>query len=181
MSELIDLKEKKLSFAVKKAYRNWRYMFQEEYDADTRPSDISDAAISFLAQGKDKGVFYLYDLIMNLLGFGSGFKFNELSPRKKIETIDRYLILIDTVRFECMKRLGWLERYPGDYLTFVELVLDFDRLIHKIRSEEFCLRPDHKDYHRYNELPLSEREIFVRNMIPDAIEKFQRHIKGDLS
>ncbi len=178
--ELIDLEEKRLGIAVKKAYRNWRYKFKENYNADTRPSDISDAALSFLVQGKGKDVFYLYDLIMNLLGFGSGFKFNELSPRKKMETIDRYLVLLDTVRFECMKRLGWLERYPGDYLTFVELVLDFDSIVSDIRSEKFQLRPDHEDYNRYNNLPLFEKEIFVRNMIPAAIEKFQRYAKGHL-
>jgi len=124
MSRVIDLEEGRLLVAVKRGYRNWEKRFKESFGPETKLSQISSATLSYLAQGKDKGTFYIYDLIMNLQHLGSGFDFSELNPRQKMALIDQYLFVLDRVRFECMKRLGWLKSYPGEDIplaTYSEL------------------------------------------------------------
>ena len=106
--QVIDLEEGRLLLAVRKGYRNWESRFKEEFGLETKLSQISFKTLSFLAQGKDKGTFYLYDLIMNLLDLGSGFEINELNAKEKMMVINRYLFIMDRIRFEYMKRLGWL-------------------------------------------------------------------------
>jgi hypothetical protein len=50
---------------------------------------LSLKTLSFLSQGREKGTFYLYDLIMNLLNLGSGFEFDELIPKALREIQDQ--------------------------------------------------------------------------------------------
>ena len=106
MSQVIDLEESRLLVAARRGYRNWSSFFKEDFGVATRLSQISLKTLSFLAQGREKGTFYIYDLVMGLKGLGSGFEFAELSPKKKMVVIDLYLFLLDRIRFECMKRLG---------------------------------------------------------------------------
>jgi len=96
MSQVIDLNESRLLVAARRGFRNWTGHFKEAFGPATRLSQISLKTLSFLAQGRDKGTFYLYDLIMNLKGLGSGFEFDELSPKKKMSVIDHYLFLLAT-------------------------------------------------------------------------------------
>ena len=70
MSKIINLKEGHLLIAVKRGYRNWTSRFKEEFDLTTRLSQISFETLSYLAQGKDRGTFYIYDLIMGLKDLG---------------------------------------------------------------------------------------------------------------
>ncbi|RLC27598.1 MAG: hypothetical protein DRH37_10570, partial [Deltaproteobacteria bacterium] len=75
MSQVIDLNESRLRIAAGRGFRNWTARFKEPFGITTRLSHISLKTLSFLAQGRDRGAFYLYDLIMNLKGLGSGFEF----------------------------------------------------------------------------------------------------------
>jgi len=122
MQRVIDLQEGRLLLAVKRGYRNWTSQFREDFGLDTRLCHISFKTLTHLAQGRDKGAFYLYDLIMSLKDLGSGFEFNELDPKNKMAVIDLHLFLLDRIRFEYMKRLGWLANYPGEEFTLVELI-----------------------------------------------------------
>lgn len=173
MTQVIDLEEGRLLLAVKRAYRNWESRFKEEFGLDTRLSQISLKTLSFLAQGKDKGTFYLYDLIMNLQGLGSGFEFNELSPKKKMAIIDQYLFLLDQIRFECMKRLGWLTSYPGEDFTLVELIKQFYRLAPSLQAKVPILSRDHAGYEQYSAMNTYDKEGFVRKLIPDVLKEMQ--------
>ena len=173
MSKVLNLKKESLKIAVKKAFRNWSYRFKEDFGFATTLALVSNETLAFLAQGRDKGAFYLYDLIMNLVGFGSAFEFNELNSRKKIIMIDRYLLLLDQIRFECMKRLGWLVSYPGERIPLVELVLAFDRLTPGIQAGIPVLSPECKDYDLFCALTPIEREIFIRKLIPRAITEIE--------
>ena len=173
MSRIIDMKEGQLHLAVKRGYRNWISRFKEDFDEGTRLGDISSGTLSYLAQGRDKGTFYLYDLIMNIQGLGSGFEFNELSPKEQMRVIDRYLFLLDRVRFECMKRLGWLESYPGEEYALVELIVRFDSLAPGLQAGVPLLKKDHPGYTEYSSLNTMDREVFVRRLIPRALKEVQ--------
>ena len=173
MSQVINLKESRFLFAVKRGFRNWESRFNEHFGTDTRFSKISLRTLSYLAQGKDKGTFHIYDLIMNLQGLGSGFEFNELSPKKKMAVIDQYLFLLDQIRFECMKRLGWLESYPGEEFTLVELIANFEKLAPGLQAKIPLLSRNHPGYEDYAAMTTYDKEGFVRKLIPKLLEEMQ--------
>lgn len=173
MSDIIDLEEARLINAAKKGYRNWTTRFKEKFGLNTVLSQISIETLSYLAQGEGKGTFYLYDLIMNLLGLGSGFEFDELSPKNKMIVVDRYLFLLDRIRFECMKRLGWLERYPGEGIALVRFVTHFDQLAPILQAETPHLSQSYPGYDNYSAMNTLDREVFVRKLIPIALQEIE--------
>jgi len=85
-NRVVQISRARLESLVRKGFRNWKTQFHEDFDIHT-----------------------LFDLIMNLLDFGSGFEFNSLQSAKKMAVMDRYLFLLDQIRFEYLKRLGWLD------------------------------------------------------------------------
>ncbi len=110
---------------------------------------------------------------MNLQGLGSGFEFNELSPKKKMAIIDQYLFMLDLIRFECMKRLGWLTSYPGEDFTLVELIKEFDRLAPSLQAKVPVLSQDHAAYEQYSTMNTYDKEGFVRKLIPEVLKEIQ--------
>jgi hypothetical protein len=163
----------RLDMAVRKGFRNWETRFKESFGKDTRLSQISVSTLYCLAQGKGDETFYLYDLIMNLKGWGSGFEFNELNPKKKMAVIDRYLVLLDLIRFECMKRLGWLKAYPGEEYALVEVVLQFPKLAPLLQAGVPELDQNHSGYRTFASLSTFDKEAFVRKLIPKALKEIQ--------
>jgi hypothetical protein len=175
MEDVVDLKKARLEKMAQRGYRNWISQLGEDFQLETRASHISTEALGLLARGKDTSVFCLYDLIMNLQNLGSGFEFNELNPKKKMAVIDRYLFLLDCIRFEYMKRLGWLEGYPGEEFTLVELITRFEQLAPGLQSKAPTLSRDHPAYKRFCNMNGLEREEFIRKLIPKVLNKIQDH------
>jgi hypothetical protein len=173
MTSVIDLKTARLGRKVERGYRNWVSQFGEPFEAGTRFHDISITTLMTLAQGREKSAFYLYDLIMNLLDLGSGFELNELAPAEKMSVMDRYLFLLDRIRFEYMRRLGWLESYPGQEYTLVEIIIHFQRFAPGLQSKTPFLSRDHPDYGRFGRMNGFEKEEFIRRLIPKALIKLQ--------
>jgi len=175
MEDVVDLEKARLEKMAQRGYRNWISQLGEDFQLGTRPSHISTETLGVLARGKETSVFYLYDLIMNLQNLGSGFEFNELNPKEKMTVIDRYLFLLDRIRFEYMKRLGWLEDYPGEEFTLVELITRFDQLAPGLQGKTPALNRNHSAYSRFCNMNDLEREEFVRKLIPKALTKIQDH------
>lgn len=175
MPQVIDFEKSRLQLAVKRGFRNWNSRFKEHFDLDTKIDTVSLGVLSFLAQGKEKGTFYLYDLIMSLKDLGSGFEFNEIHPRNKMLVIDHYLFLLDRIRFECMKRLNWLESYPGEHLALVELVVGFEEQGLFLQAKSPQLRTEHPAYGEFSALTPYDREGFIRKMIPDLLKKIKKY------
>ncbi|RLB40263.1 MAG: hypothetical protein DRH12_10285 [Deltaproteobacteria bacterium] len=173
MSRVIELEKARLNVAAKRGYRNWISAFEEEFSVDTKLGDLSVSTLAYLAQAQDKSTFYLYDLIMSLEGLGSGFEFNELAGDKKMAVIDRYLFVLDRIRFECMKRLGWLESYPGEDLTLVEMVARFQEVAPALHARIPILSREHPAYQTYSSLNSFDQETFIRKLIPKALRKIQ--------
>ena len=175
MSEVVDLQKAKLAMAVRRAFRNWRSQFQEAFGPDTRCAGLSDKTLTLLVHGKDKSTFYLFDLIMTLDNLGSGFEFNELNPKEKMAVMDRYLFLLDRLRYEYMKRLGWLSDYPGEEKTLVDLILHFDESAPELQARTPMLSSDHPAYEKFCSMNTFEREECVRKLIPEALKGLQNH------
>ena len=177
MKNIIDIEKARLEMMVKRGYRNWASQFGENFDAATCLRHISFKTLTFLAQGGEKNSFYLYDLIMNLLSLGSGFEFNELHSKQKMVVVDRYLFLLDRIRFEYMKRLGWLESYPGQEIPLVDLVVQFEALAPGLQTKTPLLSREHTSYDKFSKMGAFEREELIRRLIPEALREIQD--KGD--
>ncbi|MBN2123741.1 MAG: hypothetical protein JW821_05590 [Deltaproteobacteria bacterium] len=175
MTGVVDLKEARLDMAARRGFRNWRSRFKEDFGRGTFLGALSLKTLATLAQGKESSTFYLFDLIMNIEDLGSGFEFNELPPKQKIGVMDRYLFLLDRIRFEYMKRLGWLEGYPGEDMGLVDLVVRFDQLAPRLQADTPSLSRDHPSYERFSRMKTLEREEFIRKMIPKALQKMGDH------
>lgn len=173
MKEVVNFEKARLDLAVKRAYRNWMSKLGEAFGPETRLSHVSLRSLAFLAQGKERSPFYLYDLIMNLLKLGSGFEFNGLHSKEKMAVMDRYLFLLDRIRFEYMKRLGWLDSYPGEKFTLVELVIKFEELAPRLQTKTPVLSRKHPGHDRFNKMGAFEKEEFVRKLIPKALKEIQ--------
>ena len=177
MKDVIDLETARLKKRASKAFRNWTGQFKEEFGISTSLSQISLRALSFLAVGKEKNSFYIYDLIMNLQDLGSGFEINELSVKDKMKVMNCYLFMIDRIRFEFMKRLGWLENYPGEDFSLVELITQFDQLAPGLQAKTPTLSKEYPSYDKFSKMNLFEKEEFIRKLIPKALKKVQDYSK----
>jgi len=175
MTDVVDLKKAQLEMKARRGYRNWTSKFGEDFTLSTRLPHITNNTLAFLSHGKEKGSFYLYDLIMNLQGLGSGFEFNELDTKDMMSVIDRYLFLMDRIRFEYIKRLGWLESYPGEEYTLVELIIQFEKLAPDLQAKPPLLSRDHPAYSNYRRMNSFEREELIRKLIPEALKEIQDH------
>ena len=117
----------------------------------------------------------MLDLIMNLQNLGSGFEFSELDPKEKMAVLDRYLFLLDRIRFEFMKRLGWLDTYPGEEVAVVDLVLRFEQLAPRLQADTPTLSRDHAAYDDFCRMNTFGREELVRKLIPKALKHIEDH------
>lgn len=176
-NEVIDLRKARLELAAKRGYRNWVTRFKEAFYFKTRPCDISSETLSHLAKGKGENAFCLYDLIMNLLELGSGFELNELDSEEKMTVIDRYLFVLDIIRFEYMKRAGWLESYPGENLALAEVIIDFTKLGPSLKARLPDLSPDHPNYNLFLEMNTFEKTEFIRKLIPEILKEIEREVR----
>lgn len=175
MTDIVDLEKARLEIKAGKGYRNWISQFREQFGSSTCLKDISKKTLIFLAIGRGDSSFFLHDLIMNLQDLGSGFEFNELDTKDKMIVMDRFFFLLDRIRFEFMKRLGWLASYPGEEITLVELVIKFDRLAPGMQARPPVLSRDHPAYPEFCKMNLFEKEELIRKLIPQALKEIQNH------
>lgn len=176
MGEVIDLKEFSSSRAIERSLTLWRKSFPEKLTSRTCLSDLSDQTILTLAQLGHKTMAVLYDLIMGVFDFGSYDKFQFLRGEPKIKVLEASLFLIDQIRWECMRRLGWVEGFAGEKYPLVHLILKHRSLKSEFRPPFPELK---KDQPRYEEF-LMRREIdgeaVVRELIPAALAAFSQRV-----
>jgi len=175
MTGIVDLEKAKLELKARRGYRNWASRFGEKFGLSTNLSHISDKTLIFLARGKGNSPFYLDDLIMNLQGLGSGFEFNDLDTKDKMIVMDRHLFLLDRIRFEYMKRLGWLNNYPGEKFTLIELIIKYDQFAPGMQARSPVLSEDHPDYPKFWKMGPFEKEEFIRKLVYTALKEIEDH------
>jgi hypothetical protein len=174
MDRVVDLQKARREAAVRRGFRNWQSRFGEEFSQGTRAKDLSDSTLVFLSRGTEETAFYLYDLIMNLLGLGSAFEIRELSAEDRMGVMDRYLFLLDRLRFELMRRLGWLDAYPGENHSLSELITHYQALAPGMQARVPDLSREHPDYPAYCSVTALEKESFIRKLIPSALDRFNK-------
>jgi len=172
MTRVVDFDKARTEVAARRGYRNWKSRFRESFDMYTRAADLSDSTLAFLAQGSEESAFYLYDLIMHVLHLGSGFEIRELRAADRMAVMDRYLFVLDRLRFEIMKRLGWLEGYPGAEVPLVDMFARYEDIAPGLQAGVPVLRRTHPDHETFEAVSAIEKESFIRKLIPEALKRF---------
>jgi hypothetical protein len=179
MSKIVSLESFKNQKAAQKGFIRWRKQFKSLPCLNERTcwADFPDDVIFFLAEDEAGSRQLLYDLLMGSLGLGSGLEFESLPAEKLLPLLDIYFLLIDQVRFECMRRLGWVEEIPyGDH-PLITLIQDCSRGHYNTLTAAPGLSPDHPDYPEYARLSKLDQGVFVRKAIPEAIRIFKKKIE----
>jgi len=175
MAEIIDLERFRHRVAADKGFRTWLSRFQEQFGPDTRLKDLSPRTLLYLASPGEENLYVVFDLIMGSRGLGGSvrFRLDEMETSTKLKIMDTALLVLDRIRYEVMRRLGWVEEVPDEDVPLIRLVAlawDQGAAFGKGRPR---LSGQHPDYDLYSCLPEREQVMFLRRLIPRAVATFQ--------
>jgi hypothetical protein len=176
MAKIVDLKSFRDKTLELRCFGPWRQRFGEVYGIDTRASDLSDKTVFCLAQPGENSSLAFYELIMGALDLGPAVKFYYLDNEAQMRVVDIHLLLADQVRFEMMRRLGWVRKFPGDHLGLVEAVRNFEDAKQQARASPPELSETHPDHAAYCRLTSGDREVFIRRLLREAIDAFKKQL-----
>ena len=115
MAEIIDLERFRSKIAADQGFRSWLARFQEQFGPDTRLQDLSPSTLLYLGTPGEENLFVFFDLVMGAQGLGGSvrFRLDDLDNDIKMKIMDTAFALVDLVRFEVMRRLGWVVTTAG--------------------------------------------------------------------
>jgi hypothetical protein len=178
MAVILELQHQRRRLKAKRGFEAWNKRFRESLDERACLEDLSDAMLQTLIQSNEGSSLLLYDLIMGFMRLGKGAKFPDLESRAKMAVMDISLFLLDQLRFEVMRRLDWVENSPVFRIPILDLVEQFAASYEAMKNQTPELLPSHPRYHEYKELFEGDRSVFIRRLIPDAIEAFLERNEG---
>ena len=172
MNRIVSISHYRRERSAQKGFRNWKTFGRPDLylDGDTTWPDLPDSLILLLSEDNPESRLRIYDLITGVLNLGSGFEFERLPSDRLVSLLDIYFIISDLVRFECMKRIGWLDAFPYEDMPIVDLIVKKaggdDPVFLKISSIKES-HPAYSEFIKSNEL---DRQSLVRNHIKEAIQ-----------
>lgn len=173
MTKIVNIQSYRAKVLEQKSFGSWEKRFGESYPVKTKLSDLSDKTLYFLAQPGENSSAAYYEFIMGVLDIGPVTKFNYLSNIDQMRVIDIHLFLADQVRFEIMRRLKWIFKLPSEKHGLVDMVQGFDKIKAVYKENPPELTATHPDYNSYVQLAHSDKEVFIRRMLRDALEAFK--------
>jgi hypothetical protein len=179
MAEVIELERFRRKMAADQGFRTWLSRFREQFGPETRLKDLSNPTLLFLATPGEENLYVFFDLVMGARGWGTSvrFRLDDLDSAKKHQVLDIALGMLDRTRFEVMRRLGWVDRVPGEEHSLIQLLQDAQRQVLAFDQQIPVLSSHHPDFLNYQTLPLSERGTFLRRLIPSALAEFRRQVE----
>ena len=176
MTKVVDLNNYRLQVMEKRGFGPWQKRFSESYDSRTRPSDLSDKTLYYLSQPGENSSIAYYELIMGILDLGPAAGFHYLDNRDQMRVVDIHLFLADQLRFEMMRRLGWLLSFGGSNYSLLEMVKGFDTIKINCRQNPPELTRSNPNYSEYTHLTDGDKEVFIRRLLQEALDKFKERI-----
>jgi hypothetical protein len=174
LGEVIQLETIRRQLAAKRGFHYWSRRFGEVFSEDTRLQDLSSATLGKLIQAGEQSTQALNELIMGVKNIDSESQPHRMDNSQKMAIMDMAIFLIDQIRFECMRRLGWIESYQTMDASLVDMIADFADWRSSGQAYTPPLAPDHPRYGEYLKEFDTDRMAFVRRLIPEAIETFQQ-------
>jgi hypothetical protein len=172
MAGIVDINEGRRRLAAKKGFAPWSRRFGTSFNENTSIRSLDNPVIGYLVRGNEDSAMALYELIMAIKGLGPGPRFHYLDSRSKMCVTDITLLLLDLVRFEAMYRLGWIDDYPFLNVPLVDIIGNFKDRFSAASNDSPVLSRSHPLYTEYLSEYESDRNVFVRKLIPDAIKTF---------
>jgi hypothetical protein len=181
MAEVINLEHFRSKVAADQGFRSWLARFQEQFGPDTRLQDLSPSTLLYLATPGEENLYVLFDLVMGAQGLGGSLRFrlDDLNNDTKMKIIDCAFALVDRVRFEVMRRLGWVTLVPEVEVPIIALVDRAWRLGARFNQEAPALAPEHQEFPAYARLSPMDRVVFLRRLIPRAVVTFRDQMESD--
>jgi hypothetical protein len=173
MSKIVNIDAYRSRALDQRSFGPWRKRFGESYHAKSLLSDLSDKTLYYLALPGDNSTFAFYELIMGILDLGAAPKFHYLDNKDQLKVVDMHLFLADQVRFEMMRRLGWLESFPSSKYTILALVQRLEEIKLKNQGIPPQLSKAHPEYSAFLEMTSGDKEVFVRRMLQEALDAFK--------
>ncbi len=180
MAEIINLSRFRSKIAADQGFRSWLARFQEQFGPDTRLRDLSPSTLLYLATPGEENLFVFFDLVMGAQGLGGSLRFrlDDLDNDLKMKIMDTAFALVDRVRFELMRRLGWVAALEEAEPPIIELVRQAWRMGAEFGQESATLSPEHPDYPAYARLKAMDRMVFLRRLIPRAVSSFREQVEA---
>jgi hypothetical protein len=176
MTKVVDLQAYRTKAVEQRGFGPWHKRFAESFDSKTRVTDLSDQTLYFLAQpGESSSVAY-YEVIVGVLNLGPAAKFHYLGNREQMLVVDLHLFLADQVRFELMRRLGWIEGFQAMKYSILTLVEEFNKVKEVCRANPPVLSASYPAFAEYAQLNMGDKEVFIRRMLTQALDAFKERL-----
>ncbi len=172
MAGIVDINEGRRRLAAKKGFTPWSRRFRASFNEDTSIRALDSPLIRYLVRGDEDSSMALNELVMGIKGLGPGPRFHYLDSQSKMYVTDITLFLLDLVRFETMHRLGWLDDYAFLEIPLIDLIVNFRDQFLAARYTSPELSHSHPLYPKYLAEYESDRDVFLRKLIPEAIKAF---------
>lgn len=176
MDKIVNLNTYRIRAMERRCFSAWQKRFSEKFSADCRFCDLSDRTLYRLALPGEDSSNAFYELIMGILDLGPAAKFSYLNDDDKMRVVEVHLLTVDQVRFEMMRRLGWLAGTTIQSQSLLNRVKRFAQAKGACREKAPELSPAHPQYNAYKILVDRDKEAFVRRLLPDALEVFKKRI-----
>ena len=177
MTKIVDFQRYRIQMVEQRAFGPWQKRFGETYNAKTRLQALSDKTLYFLAQPGEHCSIAYYEVIMGVLGLGPAAKFDYLPSEEQMRVVDIHLFLADQLRFEMMRRLTWLDALSCQNISIVEMIQNFDEVKTMCGSNPPKLAPLHPGYTSYENLAARDKEVFIRQLLREALEEFLKRFE----
>ncbi|MCK8601049.1 hypothetical protein [Desulfoferrobacter suflitae] len=175
MAKILDMKEMRQQLTAKRGFEEWTRRFAQTFDENTRLMDLDDATLAKLIQPGEESSMAIYEFIMGVKGLGTGTRFHFLENLDKMAIMDITLFFLDQLRFEAMRRLGWVEGTPNSSVPMVDLVAQFADRFSADKHRTPTLSSSHPRYKEYLQTFEGDRPSFIRRLIPEMLEIYKEN------
>lgn len=175
MGELVNLGAFRAQRDAGRAYSRWQRRVGYTPQPGDRLAELPDEVLSRLAGLDHFATLAIYDVVLGVRGWGTGERYTSLEPRARLEALDAFLLIADALRFELMRRLGWVNPPAAHQHSLLELATRTRQLL----SGEYGLPTLSQDYPAYADVQRRltvEPEAVVRSLIPEALAAFRRRV-----
>ena len=176
MTKVVDLQTYRTKALEQRGFGPWQKRFGESFNSKTRIAGLSDSTLYYLAQPGESSSIAYYEFIMGILDLGAASKFHYLGNRDQMIVVDIHLFLADQMRFEMMRRLGWIRTFEGGKYSLLKMVQDFEKVKTKCRQHPPLLVESNPAYTTYTQLTIGDKEVFIRRMLQEALDAFKERL-----
>lgn len=178
MAKILHMERERRSLTAKRGFQSWLTRFSEQFHQETCLEDLSDSTLRTLIQPGSDSSMLIYEFIMGVKGLGAGPRFYFLENPDKMAVMDITLFFLDQLRFEAMRRLGWVDSYPTMAIPLIDLVDQFASRFVNVRHQTPALSSTHPRYEEYLATFEGDQGAFIRRLIPEMLQAFEERVQN---